>query len=181
MARTSTTARKFGGSSSTRTQRPRRANSSAQLYGDAIGLAGSLLRGRQEMGAEKIDSLAAAARDFAGQLPDIPNIQNYAHAAADQMETLANYVAETPLEEMVSDAGAFAKRYPLATAAFAVAAGFGLTRLLAGTYNGTSNAPKARRATAPSKATKTSRKRSASASKSKANGRFTGNSTVNAA
>jgi hypothetical protein len=107
--------------------RPRAAS---PFYGDVLGIAGSLLRNRQEAGAEKINSLAGAARSFAADLTDIPHIQTYVDAAAEQMEFLSDYVSETSMETMVEDATDFARRHPVATAAFAVAAGFGFTRLM---------------------------------------------------
>ena len=64
-------------------------------------------------------------------MDNIPNLQTYVSATAEQMENLSDYVSATSLEDMIDDAASFARRYPLSTAAFAVAAGFGFIRLIA--------------------------------------------------
>jgi hypothetical protein len=164
-------------------QRSRRSGS-IPFYSDVIGLAGGLLRNRQESGAEKIDTMAQATRNFAGDFDSIPHIQSYMSAAADQLETLADYVAESSLENMVEDAGTFTKRHPMATMAFAVAAGFAFTRMF--TSNSSSQRsssddgpPKTRRNQAGSAAS-AGRARSASSRKVKANGRDTSHASANA-
>ena len=111
-------------------QRIANASSSHAFYSDMLGIAGSMLRSRQAAGAEKISSLAGAARSFADDLTDIPNIKTYVSGAAEQMENLSDYVTESSLEEMVDDATQIAKRYPVATAVFAAAVGFGFTRMM---------------------------------------------------
>ena len=83
MARKATRRSSSAASSKTSGSRPR---ASSPFYGDVLGIAGSLLRNRQEAGAEKINSLAGAARNFAADLTDIPNIQTYVDAAADQID-----------------------------------------------------------------------------------------------
>lgn len=157
--------------------------SASAFYGDILSIAGSLLRNRQQAGAEKISSLSSAARNFASDLTDSPNIQTYARAAADQMESLGDYVADNSMEQMVEDAMAIAKRHPVTTAAFAVAVGFGFTRLMTRTAV-------AQHDTKPRSATHSARKgtvkkstpkRRAVATKSKANGRATSHERVNAA
>jgi hypothetical protein len=104
---------------------------SMPFLNDVIGIAGSLLRSRQEAGSEKIITVAEATRGFASDFADFPHIQTYVNGAADQMDALADYVAEADLEDMISDAGRFAKRYPMATMAFAIASGFAFTRIMA--------------------------------------------------
>lgn len=89
-----------------------------------------MLHGQQQYGAEKISTLASAARSVADDLDDVPHAQSYVEAVASQMDSLADYVARTDLEDMVEDGIDFAKRYPIATFAFAIAAGFGLVRLM---------------------------------------------------
>ncbi len=157
--------------------------SASALYGDVLGIAGGLFRNRQQAGAEKISSLPTAARNFATDLTDIPNIQTYAHAAADQMQTLGDYVADNSMEQIVDDAMAIAKRHPVVTAAFAVAVGFGFTRLM--THNAADQ-----RVTEPKAATRSARKgtvkrpapkKHAVASKAKVNGRATTHERMNAA
>jgi hypothetical protein len=157
--------------------------SASAFYNDILGVAGTLFRNRQQAGAEKISSLSAAARNFASDLTDIPNIQTYAHAAADQMESLGDYVADNSMEQIAEDAMAIAKRHPVATAAFAVAVGFGFTRLM--THNATDQRDEkpmpttrsARRGTVKRSAPK----KRAVAGRAKANGHAKSHERVNAA
>ena len=118
-------------------QRNASASSSHAFYSDMLGIAGSILRSRQAAGAEKISSLADAARNFAEDMTDSPNIKTYVTGAADQMENLSDYVTGSSLEEMVDDATQIAKRYPIATVVFATAVGFGFTRMM--THNARSD------------------------------------------
>jgi hypothetical protein len=141
------------------------------LYNDVIGIAGTLLRSRQEAGAEKIESLAGAARNFAEELQDIPHIQTYVEAAADQMAALAGYVTETDLETMVADAGDLAKRYPLATTAFTVAAGFAFTRLMAGSFTGQNNTKSSHKNVRGKPKGQSNTRRAGGSKQGKANGR----------
>ncbi len=181
MARKTTRRSSSTSSSKTSGARPR---GTSPFYGDILGIAGSLLRNRQEAGAEKINSLASAARSFAADLTDIPNIQTYVDAAADQMETLSDYVSENSMETMVEDASDFAKRHPVATAAFAVAVGFGFTRMM--THHSRSEAvqkPAARNPGSRSKVKATApRKRAATKTitKTKGNGRDSSRESMNA-
>jgi hypothetical protein len=166
--------------------KPRRAGqrrSAGAFYSDILSVAGTLFRNRQQAGADKIGLLSAAARNFAADLIDIPNIQSYAHAAADQMETLGDYVADNSMERIAEDAMAIAKRHPVATAAFAVAVGFGFTRLM--THNGLRQGDET-----PMPATRTARKgavkrsapkKRAVVTKAKANGHAAAHERVNAA
>ena len=175
MARKATRRSSSAASSKTSGSRPR---ASSPFYGDVLGIAGSLLRNRQEAGAEKINSLAGAARNFAADLTDIPNIQTYVDAAADQMETLSDYVSENSMETMVEDATDFARRHPVATAAFAVAAGFGFTRLM--THNSRHQAAEttgARKTTRGKTKTTASRKRAATKTSAKASTRTAAKTT----
>jgi hypothetical protein len=174
-------ARKATRRSTSTASRPRAAS---PLFGDVLGIAGSLLRNRQEAGAVKINALADAARSFAADLTDIPHIQTYVDAAAEQMETLSDYVSENSMETMVEDASDFAKRYPVATAAFAIAVGFGFTRMM--THHSRSDVaqkPAARKTRTSSKAKATApRKRSTTKTGTKAsgNGRDSSREGVNA-
>jgi hypothetical protein len=173
-----TSVRRNSSSLSNRKSGKRSAGASyAPIYNDILGIAGTLLRGRQKVGAEKIGSFADAARNLAHDLPDIPNVQTYVKAAADQMENLAEYVAGHSLEQIVEDGTAVAKRYPIATAAFAIAAGFGFTRLMMG-HSGTTT--KGTRTTRRASSSSSQRKRSASSSRPKANGKDTSHATARA-
>lgn len=185
MANTSNRSRKSKSSTSSSSANSSRGRNSVPFYNDIISLASSLLRSRQEAGAEKIGSVAEATRNFAGDFEDTPNMQTYINAAADQMDTLSEYVSETSLEDMVSEAAVFAKRYPVATLSFAAAAGFGIIRLVLANNSESDSRRSSRRANSRntasrSKATK-SGKRSSTAGKARGNGRDTAPVTANAA
>ncbi len=104
--------------------------SASKSQSDMLGMAGSLFRGRQSAGADKIASVAEATRRLSEDLSDMPSVQGYVESAADQMEYLSDYVAENTLEQMVDDGSAFARRHPVSTVAFAIALGYGFTKLL---------------------------------------------------
>lgn len=103
---------------------------SHRIIDDVMALAGTLARGRKDYGAEKLQSLAESTRAFAASMSDLPNLRGQATYAAESLEGLAEYVLHTDLEQMVADAGTFARRHPMAALAAAVAAGLAATRLL---------------------------------------------------
>ncbi len=152
---------------------------SMPFYTDIMNIAGSMLRSRQEMGSEKIASVAQTTRNFAGEFNDIPNIQTYVEAAADQMENLSEYVADTSLEDMITDATTVARHNPVATLAFTAVVGFAITRMFAG-HRSEGDASTSGSNRGRSKAT-ASRSRSTSGLKAKANGRDTAHASANAA
>lgn len=111
-----------------RTRRSAGANATSSDYGqrllsDALSISSSLIQGQKQFGAERLQEFAQATRDYAGSLQVIPGIGSYVRLAADSAEALADYVVETNLEDMISDATAFARRQPLATLLLAVSAG----------------------------------------------------------
>ena len=103
---------------------------SHRLFDDILALAATLARGRQEFGAERLMTLAASTRDFAASLSDMPNLRAQAASAAESLDGLAEYVMHTDIEQMVKDAGAFARRHPLATLAITAAAGLAASRMM---------------------------------------------------
>lgn len=158
-----------------------RSASTTHLHSDVLGIAGSLFRGRQSASADKIASVADATRKLSEDLSDIPSVQGYIEAAADQMEYLSDYVAENTLEQMVDDGAAFAKRHPLSTVAFAVALGYGFTKLLTGESTSETNNRPARKAPVKKAGRPASRKRSVAAvKKAKANGKDTSHAAARA-
>jgi hypothetical protein len=171
MARKSNRSRKTATRGTARNARSPRAT---PLYSDMLGLAGGLLRSRQEQGAERIANLAEAARSVVDELNDVPTLQTYVESAALQLDHLSDYVAERDLEDMVGDATRFARQYPVATMAFAVAAGFGFTRIMA------ANARENARSAPASKRTTARRVRKGAGLKAKANGAGHANRPVHA-
>ena len=118
----------------TKTRRAKSANgsqsSSHRIFDDVLALAGTLARGRKDLGADKLHSLASSTRDFAASMADLPNLKVQVAAAADSLESLSDYVMHTEIEQMVGDAGTFARRHPFATFAATVAAGVVASRFM---------------------------------------------------
>ncbi len=117
-ARKSKTARKARG----------RSADDHHIYDDVLSLANTLLRSQRARGAEQIRNLAEAAKGFAEDIRDLPEIQGYATNASKALHELSDYVTETEFQDMMRDAKKFAKRYPIAIAAGALAVGYGALR-----------------------------------------------------
>lgn len=113
MAKSSTSSRKRNGNGGSR----------HGLLDDILAMAGSLAGSRKDFAAAKLETLAESVREFATAVPEIPNLEAYASAAANSLEGLADYVNESDLETMVEDAREFARNHPLATLAGTVTAG----------------------------------------------------------
>lgn len=105
-------------------------NGSRRIFDDVLALAGTLVRSQKDMGAEKLNSLASLTREYAASMTDLPNLRVQVASAADSLEGVADYVMHTEIEQMVGDAGTFARRHPLATLAVTVAAGMAASRLM---------------------------------------------------
>ncbi len=105
-------------------------NGAQRIFDDVLALAGTLARGRKDLGADKLHSLATSTRDFAASMTDLPNLRVHVATAADNLENLSDYVMHTEIEQMVGDAGTFARRHPFATFAATVAAGVAVSRYM---------------------------------------------------
>jgi hypothetical protein len=105
-------------------------NGSRRIFDDVLALAGTLVRSQKDMGADKLNSLASLTREYAASMTDLPNLRVQVASAADSLEGVADYVMHTEIEQMVGDAGTFARRHPLATLAMTVAAGMAASRLM---------------------------------------------------
>jgi hypothetical protein len=103
---------------------------SNRIYDDVLALAGTLLRSRKEFGADKLHTLAEATRDYAASMTDLPNLRVHVTSASESIESFADYVMHTDIDHMVTDAGTFARRHPLATLGVTVAAGMAATRFM---------------------------------------------------
>ncbi|MEP7173158.1 MAG: hypothetical protein ABI705_06685 [Aestuariivirga sp.] len=103
---------------------------SRRIFDDVLALAGTLAKGRKDLGADKLHSLASLTREYAASMADLPNLRVQVASAADSLEGVADYVMHTEIEQMVEDAGTFARRHPVATLAMTVAAGMAASRLM---------------------------------------------------
>jgi len=103
---------------------------SYRIFDDVLAMAGSLAKSRKTFAAAKLESLAQSARDFAGTMPDMPNIKTYANVTAQSLEGLADYVMDSDLETMAGDARQFARAHPLATLVVSIAGGVIVTQMI---------------------------------------------------
>lgn len=117
-------------SSRRRDDRSNGRRSAHSTYHDVMSLVGTLFQGQQRNGAEKIGILADSARKLASDMQDLPHVTAYVARGADRLDEFADYVNDTPLEDMISDGAAFAKRNPIPTIGIAAIAGFCATRMI---------------------------------------------------
>jgi hypothetical protein len=103
---------------------------SNQLFDNAISLAGVMARNGKDLGAEKILALADATRNYSGSVASVPNVKEYVTLAAESLEGLAKYVADTEFERMMDDAGEFSRRHPWAVVGAGLAAGLLAAQIL---------------------------------------------------
>ena len=89
---------------------------------------------------ETIDNLARAAHDAAGSLEEQvgPQIGQYAHRAADALDSLSDSLRNKSVDELLDDARNFARRSPAVAIGAAVAVGFALSRFLKATSSASS-------------------------------------------
>lgn len=103
---------------------------SHRIYEDVLSIGGTLLRSQKDFGAEKIQALAEATRNFGKSMTDLPNLRDHVTTASDGIEDLSNYVMNTDVDQMVQDAVVFARRHPASVLTTAVGAGLILTFLM---------------------------------------------------
>jgi trans-2-enoyl-CoA reductase len=84
-------------------QAPPRSGTAYRIYDDMLAVAGTLLRSRKELGAEKLQAFAESARSFAGSVADMPNLKSHVTAASQTIDDLAEYVAHTDIENIIHD------------------------------------------------------------------------------
>jgi ElaB/YqjD/DUF883 family membrane-anchored ribosome-binding protein len=84
----------------------------------------------RKIAAERLGSAASAVRDRADQLPGGPKVQQFAHTAADGLNTTADYVRSHDAKHMLSDVKRVVKNNPGPSLVIAAAFGFMLGRAL---------------------------------------------------
>ena len=110
--------------------KPRSTESRSRIFEDVIGLVDTLLRSRKADGVDKLNAIAEATREYAASIPNLPTISEQVHLASESMEDFADYMIHSNAEQMIQDAGNFARRRPLATLCVSMAAGLAATRML---------------------------------------------------
>jgi hypothetical protein len=103
-----------------------------RLLDDALSLASTLADSQKRAGADRIVELASATREFGTNLDEFPQLRHYSDQAADNLDDLADYIAQTDFPEMLDDFAGFARRQPVATLTLGVAAGLAFTQLVHG-------------------------------------------------
>jgi hypothetical protein len=104
-------------------------NGSYRIFDDIMALASTMMRSRKDFGAEKLQSLATATRDYATSLTDLPTMRAHVESASESIEGMASYVMHTDVEHMAHDAAIFVRRHPLATLGLTVGAGIAASQL----------------------------------------------------
>ena len=106
---------------------------SHRIFDDVIDVASTLFRNRKAAGADRLQSLAEATHNYAAAMTDLPTLQRQVKLASENMENFAEYVLNTDIKHMVSDATVLARRRPLFTLSVAALAGLAATRLVTST------------------------------------------------
>ncbi|MEO6610019.1 MAG: hypothetical protein ABIN69_16285 [Aestuariivirga sp.] len=101
-----------------------------RLMDDVMGLAETLFKNRREYGAEKLQSVAEATRGYAASLNSFPGISEKIDELSDSMTEFSEYISDTDIEHLISDAGLYARRKPIATMGIALVVGAAATQLL---------------------------------------------------
>jgi hypothetical protein len=97
---------------------------------DALALASTVIASGKHTGAQRLFAIAGSTRAFGEKMEDLSHLQAYTEAAADGIEDLAQYIDRTEVAKIFDDIGALAKRQPVLTAAFTLAAGIAVTQVV---------------------------------------------------
>jgi len=108
-----------------------------KLRGQATDRARTAAEQGKSRATETIDGLARAVHDAAGNLEQqvSPQVAQYAHRAADALDSLSSSLRNKSVDELVDDARSFARRSPAVAIGAAVAVGFALARFLKATQS----------------------------------------------
>lgn len=106
-----------------------------KLRGQATDRARTAAEQGKTRATETLDGLAQAVHQAAGSLEQQvnPQIAQYAHRAADALDSFSASLRNKSVDELVDDAAQFARRSPAVAIGAAVALGFALSRFLKAT------------------------------------------------
>jgi ElaB/YqjD/DUF883 family membrane-anchored ribosome-binding protein len=107
-----------------------RANAIKESVSDMARTATQAVDEGRQTAAERLGSAASAVRDRADQLPGGPKVQQFAHAAAEQLSTTADYMRSHDAKRMLADVERVVKNHPGPSLAIAAAFGFLIGRSL---------------------------------------------------
>lgn len=104
--------------------------SSNGILDSLLAMAGGLADSRRDNAAALLGDFAESIRTVIETVPGLESLRNYADAAAESLEGLAQYVSETELETIASDAGDFMRQHPVMTITGSVAAGLAVAQMV---------------------------------------------------
>jgi ElaB/YqjD/DUF883 family membrane-anchored ribosome-binding protein len=107
-----------------------RANDIKESMSDMARTAAQTVDDGRRTAAERLGSAASAVRDRADTLPGGPRVQQFAHAAAEGLNTTADYVRSHDAKRMLEDVGRAVKNNPGPSLVIAAALGFLIGRAL---------------------------------------------------
>jgi ElaB/YqjD/DUF883 family membrane-anchored ribosome-binding protein len=84
----------------------------------------------RETAADRLEGAASAIHERADQLPGGPQVEEFAHAAADRLTTTADYMRSHDARRMMADVERLVKNNPGPALIVAAACGFLLSRAL---------------------------------------------------
>jgi hypothetical protein len=124
-----------GGSEKLSRARERAKEEAVRLRGQATDRARSAAETGKTRATETIDGFARAVHEAAGNLEQQvnPQIAQYAHRAADALDSLSDSLRNKSVDELIDNARDFARRSPAVAIGAAVAVGFALSRFLKAT------------------------------------------------
>jgi hypothetical protein len=117
-------------SSSGKARKSTSSSTTHRFYDDGWAIAETLFRSRRDLGAEKLQAIAEATREYTDSLTSIPALSEQIAFASDAIDELSKYLGKTDLEHIGSDAVTYARRNPLATMGVALVLGVAATRIL---------------------------------------------------
>jgi ElaB/YqjD/DUF883 family membrane-anchored ribosome-binding protein len=74
--------------------------------------------------ADKLQQAASKVHQRADNLPGVQTFSNFAHSAADRMETTAQYLREHEVKDMLADVEGFVRKHPAQSLLVAAVGGF---------------------------------------------------------
>ncbi len=121
------------------------------IFDGILAMAASLADSRRDNAASMLGTFAGSVRGVADAMPDMGVLREYAGAVAESLEGLADYVIETDIETLASDAGDFMRQHPVVTITGSVAAGLVVAQIVKANMASSSGDEKPKRARRKSK------------------------------
>lgn len=104
--------------------------SAYQIFEEIIVLAGSLARLGQSLASKKIQTSAHATSKLIHDNVDLADIGEQLSGAKESLSLVTDYAKNTDVRQMADDAGAFARKHPVATLVSVIAVGSLIAQML---------------------------------------------------